>query len=137
MAHPHERRSGGGLDRREFLLRSLGAAVALPSASAILAACAKPGEGGTGSAGAVGTGGVDLGGPYPIPTADSPVTCASSGVWSSCLNASPSARSNTMRQIVCWQFTSASCWLSGLLRSEKRSNRSCSCAHAPSRGSWV
>ena len=74
MAHPHERRSGGGLDRREFLLRSLGAAVALPSASAILAACAKPGEGGTGSAGAVGTGGVDLGGPYPIPTADSPVT---------------------------------------------------------------
>src|SRR3972149_4544216 len=44
MAHPHERRSGGGLDRREFLLRSLGAA------------------------------GGHLGAPYPIPTADSPVT---------------------------------------------------------------
>jgi spermidine/putrescine transport system substrate-binding protein len=74
MAHPRERRSGSGLSRREFLMRSLGAAVALPSASAILAACSKPGEGDTGSAGTVGTGGVDLGGPYPIPTADNPVT---------------------------------------------------------------
>jgi len=74
MAHPRERRPGSGLSRREFLMRSLGAAVALPSASAILAACSKPGEGTTGSASTVGTGGVDLGGPYPIATADNPVT---------------------------------------------------------------
>jgi spermidine/putrescine transport system substrate-binding protein len=40
--HPRERRTG--LSRREFLRRSIGAAVVLPSASAILAACAKPGS---------------------------------------------------------------------------------------------
>jgi len=39
--HPRERRTG--LSRREFLRRSIGAAVALPSAAAILAACSKPG----------------------------------------------------------------------------------------------
>ena len=40
--HPRERRTG--LSRREFLRRSIGAAVVLPSASAILAACSKPGS---------------------------------------------------------------------------------------------
>lgn len=39
--HPREPRTG--LSRREFLRRSIGAAAVLPSASAILAACAKPG----------------------------------------------------------------------------------------------
>jgi len=38
---PRERRTS--LSRREFLRRSIGAAAVLPSASAILAACAKPG----------------------------------------------------------------------------------------------
>jgi spermidine/putrescine transport system substrate-binding protein len=53
----HPRRRPSALSRRDFLRRSLGAAVALPSAAAILAACSKPGTtssggGGTGSAGA-------------------------------------------------------------------------------------
>ena len=71
MAHPRERRNG--FSRRDFLKSSIGAAAVLPSAAAILAACSKPGEP-TASAGAVGTGGVDLGGPYPIATYDAPVT---------------------------------------------------------------
>ena len=45
-AHPRRR---SALSRRDFLRRSLGAAVALPSAAAILAACSKPGT--TSSAG--------------------------------------------------------------------------------------
>jgi spermidine/putrescine transport system substrate-binding protein len=53
MSHPRERPSH--LSRRDFLRRSAGAAVALPSMSAILAACSKPGTtsggGGTGSTG--------------------------------------------------------------------------------------
>jgi spermidine/putrescine transport system substrate-binding protein len=52
MSHPRERRSH--LSRRDFLRRSAGAAVALPSMSAILAACSKPGTtsgGGTGRTG--------------------------------------------------------------------------------------
>ena len=53
MSHPRERRAH--LSRRDFLRRSAGAAVALPSMSAILAACSKPGTtsggGGTGSTG--------------------------------------------------------------------------------------
>lgn len=56
MAHPRERRNG--MSRRDFLRSSLGAAIALPSASAILAACAKPGT--TGGAG--GGAGGDAGG---------------------------------------------------------------------------
>ena len=72
MAHPRERRNG--FSRRDFLRSSLGAAVTLPSAAAILAACSKPGGSTGGNAGAVGTGGVDLGGPYPIATYDAPVT---------------------------------------------------------------
>jgi spermidine/putrescine transport system substrate-binding protein len=43
MPHPRAR-SAGGLSRRDFLRRSAGAAVALPSAAAILAACEKPGS---------------------------------------------------------------------------------------------
>ena len=70
MRHPRERRSG--MSRRDFLRTSMGAAVMLPSASAMLAACARPGE--ETAAGAVGTGGLDLGGPYPIATMDAPVT---------------------------------------------------------------
>lgn len=73
MPHPRERRSG--LSRRHFLRNSLGAAVVLPSAAAILAACSKPGSDATGGAsGTVGTGGLDLGGPYPIATQANPVT---------------------------------------------------------------
>jgi spermidine/putrescine transport system substrate-binding protein len=41
MRHPRERRPGD-LSRRDFLRRSAGAAVALPSAAAILAACSNP-----------------------------------------------------------------------------------------------
>jgi len=72
VRHPRERRNG--YSRREFLRNSLGAAVALPSAAAILAACSKPGTSGSnGDVSAVGTGGLDLGGPYPIATKDAPV----------------------------------------------------------------
>lgn len=42
MPHPRER-SAGGLSRRDFLRRSAGAAVALPSLAALLEACSKPG----------------------------------------------------------------------------------------------
>lgn len=74
MPHPRER-APRPLSRRDFLRRSAGTAIALPSLSAILAACAKPGEETTTTTEAsVGTGGVDKGGPYPISTADAPVT---------------------------------------------------------------
>ena len=72
MAHPRERRSG--ISRRDFLRSSAAAAALLPSASALLAACSKPGETTAGATGAVGTGGLDLGGPYPIATYEAPVT---------------------------------------------------------------
>src|SRR5947207_1258123 len=40
MAHPRERRlRSSGITRRQFLRRSAGAAIAFPSAAAILAAC--------------------------------------------------------------------------------------------------
>ena len=42
MQHPRERRMG--MSRRDFLRRSAGSAVALPSLAAILAACDRPGE---------------------------------------------------------------------------------------------
>ncbi len=48
MSHPRER-TNGRLSRRDFLRRSAGAAIALPSLSAILAACGKPGESGGGN----------------------------------------------------------------------------------------
>jgi spermidine/putrescine transport system substrate-binding protein len=47
-AHPRQRPSA--LSRRDFLRRSLGVAVALPSAAAILAACSKPGTTSSGGA---------------------------------------------------------------------------------------
>lgn len=49
MRHPRERRSG--MSRREFLRTTAGAAALLPSAAAILAACAKPGTTPSGSTG--------------------------------------------------------------------------------------
>jgi spermidine/putrescine transport system substrate-binding protein len=54
MAHPRERRRG--MSRRDFIRNSVGAAVLLPSASALLAACSKPGTtgGSTGGSGADG-----------------------------------------------------------------------------------
>lgn len=60
MPHPRE------LSRRDFLIRAGGAALAVPSLSAILAACSKPtaGSGGTGGAAS------DI----PIATFDNPVT---------------------------------------------------------------
>jgi len=51
--HPRERRTG--LSRREFLRRSIGAAAVLPSASAILAACSKPGTDAGGNGGETGS----------------------------------------------------------------------------------
>ena len=42
------REEHGAMSRREFLRMSAGAAVALPSAAAILAACTKPGQGSSG-----------------------------------------------------------------------------------------
>lgn len=60
------------MDRREFLRRSALTAAVVPSAAAILAACSKPGT--VSTSGAVGTGGLNLGGPYPIAAPDAPVT---------------------------------------------------------------
>jgi len=54
MGHPRERRAH--LSRRDFLRRGAGAAVALPSMSAILAACSKPGTTGSGGGGTGSTG---------------------------------------------------------------------------------
>ena len=50
---PRQRRTG--LSRREFLRRSIGAAAVLPSASAILAACSKPGSDTGGGGGETGS----------------------------------------------------------------------------------
>jgi spermidine/putrescine transport system substrate-binding protein len=73
MAHPREHYS-----RRQFLLRAGGAAIAMPSMAAILAACTKPGTdvgGSSGSANAIGTGGIlPPGSPYPLARQDKPVT---------------------------------------------------------------
>lgn len=56
MAQNPRRRWNGRMSRRDFLRRSAGAAVALPGAAAILAACAKPGAPtSSGSASASGT----------------------------------------------------------------------------------
>lgn len=71
MRHPRER-SVSPISRREFLQRSAGAAVAVPSLAAILAACTKPGAS-TQNAGKVGTGGIP--GPvYPLARQSKPVT---------------------------------------------------------------
>jgi spermidine/putrescine transport system substrate-binding protein len=69
MAHPFERRPR--ISRREFLRASMGAAVLLPSASAILAACSKPGTTGGSTGGAGGTTG---GGERVLARPDNPAT---------------------------------------------------------------
>ena len=78
MAHPRERRTGRELDRREFLRRTAGAAIALPTLAAILDACTKPGTTGGGasqSGSAIGVGGfLPPGAPYPLARQDMPVT---------------------------------------------------------------
>jgi spermidine/putrescine transport system substrate-binding protein len=77
MGHPRERRLGRNLDRREFLKRTAGTAVAIPSLAAILDACSKPGTGGgtSGGAAAIGKGGlVPPGAPYPLARPNNPVT---------------------------------------------------------------
>jgi spermidine/putrescine transport system substrate-binding protein len=69
--HPRERYS-----RRQFLRQAGGAALAVPSMAAILAACSKPGTSTSvpsGSANPYGTGGLP-GGPYPLARQDKPVT---------------------------------------------------------------
>jgi len=66
-------RHRGRMSRRDFLRRSAGAAVALPSAAAILAACQKPGQPAEGAQRA-GIGGLNVGGPYPLARQDAPVT---------------------------------------------------------------
>src|SRR4051794_36388154 len=77
--HPKERE---GFNRREFLRRAAMAGVAVPSLSAILAACGSGAEsnvaasgGGSASGGenAYGTGGIS-GAPYPLARPDAPVT---------------------------------------------------------------
>jgi spermidine/putrescine transport system substrate-binding protein len=62
--HPNERR----WSRRQFLGRAAGGALAVPSLAAILAACEKPGTGGSENGGAGGTTG-----PIPIATPEDPV----------------------------------------------------------------
>ncbi len=69
---PAPRERPRGLSRREFLRRSLGTAVVLPSAAAILAACSKPG---TTSSGGTATGG----GPRVLARPDNPVTLPMNG----------------------------------------------------------
>jgi spermidine/putrescine transport system substrate-binding protein len=64
MRHPRER---GSLDRREFLQRSAGAAIALSGGGSLLAACASEGDGG---AGPTGTGAA----PFELARRDNPVT---------------------------------------------------------------
>ena len=63
MRHPRER---GRLDRREFLQRSAGAAIALSGSSAFLAACSSEG----GDAGGTGT----TAAPFELARQDNPVT---------------------------------------------------------------
>jgi spermidine/putrescine transport system substrate-binding protein len=81
--HPKERSVRNDLSRREFMRRAAAAGIAVPSLSAILAACGKgaqtsvasPSASGGGSAAAnpYGTGGIG-GAPYPLARPDAPVT---------------------------------------------------------------
>ncbi|HEY1330082.1 MAG TPA: extracellular solute-binding protein [Actinomycetota bacterium] len=76
MTHPRERYPRG-FDRRTFLKRSAGAAVALPGLAAILDACTKPGTVATGPSASAGPGTGKFwpaGSPYPLARQDSPVT---------------------------------------------------------------
>lgn len=76
-AHPRNAGGRGGMSRREFLRLAGAAGITLPSASAILAACASPSGGGGGGAtpatSRYGTGGIG-GAPYPLARPDAPVT---------------------------------------------------------------
>jgi spermidine/putrescine transport system substrate-binding protein len=72
MPHPRERRSTP-LSRRDFLRRSAGTAIALPSLGAILAACGKPEETG-GGGGGTGTGATGATGGRILARPDNPVT---------------------------------------------------------------
>ena len=65
----HPRRRPSALNRRDFLRKSFGAAVALPSAAAILAACSKPGTTSSG-----GGGGTTGNGARVLARPDDPVT---------------------------------------------------------------
>jgi spermidine/putrescine transport system substrate-binding protein len=75
MSHPRERWTAEELNRREFLRRTAGTVVALPTLAAILDACTKPGTTSGASASSIGTGGVTVAGsPYPLARQDNPVT---------------------------------------------------------------
>jgi spermidine/putrescine transport system substrate-binding protein len=79
MSHPRERvpePTHRSLSRRDFLRRTAGAAVALPSLGVLLDACTKPGSTPTGgSSVTVGTGGISsAASPYPLARQDKPVT---------------------------------------------------------------
>ena len=82
MPHPRERVPGPyprSLSRRDFLRRTAGAAIALPTLGAVLDACTKPGTtptgGGSSASNAVGTGGISSpGSPYPLARQNAPVT---------------------------------------------------------------
>ena len=84
MTHPKERPTASDLSRRQFLRRAAAAGIAVPSLSAILAACSKGAEttvsqntpsasGGGAGTNEFGTGGI-AGGPYPLARIDAPVT---------------------------------------------------------------
>jgi spermidine/putrescine transport system substrate-binding protein len=77
MPHPRERLTGDPLDRRQFLLRAAGTAVALPSLAAIMEACSNPRDktGSTSATDPAGDGGIwQQGWPYPLSRQDKPVT---------------------------------------------------------------
>jgi spermidine/putrescine transport system substrate-binding protein len=72
MQHPRQRRPG--LSRRDFLKTSIGAAALLPSASAILAACGKPGSDATVAGENLTTGATGSTGGRMLARPDNPVT---------------------------------------------------------------
>lgn len=74
MRHPRER-SAHPMSRRDFLRRSAGAAITLPSLSAILAACGRPGESGGGG----GNGATGATGERALARPDNPVTLPMNG----------------------------------------------------------
>ena len=80
MRHPKEREPANGVSRREFLRRAAAAGIAVPSLSAILAACGSGAQttvgggsasasGGSAAANKFGTGGI-AGAPYPLARQD-------------------------------------------------------------------
>ena len=74
MAHPRERWPGD-MSRRDFLIRTAGVGLALPTLGALLDACSKPGTVvASNAASAIGSGGLTVpGGPYPLARQDKPV----------------------------------------------------------------